>query len=371
MISTTAIGATSKNQEFVDKMKKRATVKIHGIDNHATFEHPASFQALTGHPEKTSIRDFIEQCDIEILELNDEEIVFDLIGAEPPLANALRRILIAEIPTMAIEKVNMWQNTSIIPDENLAHRVGLIPIKADPRLFDNHKRLEQTDGGEHIDPTTRYQENDCIKFKLHVRCTKKDPTAPMIVNNTVDEEKHYNNANVLASQLKWIPLGDQAERFKGDDIPKALYGDILVAKLRPGQEIEMELFCEKGIGKTHAKWSPVSTAFYRLVPDIKFNKDILNEDAKELKALCPTGVFDIEDIGGGKKRAVVADVRKCTTCRECIRPEKFRDVVDLGKIKDRFEFHVESIGVYKPADLVVEALKKLKEKAQHWLEVIE
>jgi DNA-directed RNA polymerases I and III subunit RPAC1 len=69
------------------------------------------------------------------LKLDDEEIVFDLVGAEPPLANALRRILIAEIPTIAIEKVNMWQNTSIIPDENLAHRVGLIPIKADPRLF--------------------------------------------------------------------------------------------------------------------------------------------------------------------------------------------------------------------------------------------
>jgi DNA-directed RNA polymerase I and III subunit RPAC1 len=123
-------------------MKKRATVKTHGIDNHATFEHPASFQALTGRPDKASIRDFIEQCDIEVLSLNEEEIVFDLIGAEPPLANALRRILIAEIPTMAIEKVNMWQNTSVIPDENLAHRVGLIPIKADPRDYEYHKRLD-------------------------------------------------------------------------------------------------------------------------------------------------------------------------------------------------------------------------------------
>lgn len=64
----------------------------------------------------------------------------------------------------------------------------------------------------------------------------------------------------------------------------------------------MELFCEKGIGKTHAKWSPVSTAYYRLVPDIKFNKDILNEDAVELKNLCPTGVFDIEDLGSNKSK---------------------------------------------------------------------
>ena len=145
----------------------------------------------------------------------------------------------------------------------------------------------------------------------------------------------------------------------------------MVAKLRPGQEIEMELYCEKGIGKTHAKWSPVSTAYYRLVPDIQFKKDIMNKDAQELKSLCPTGVFDIEDLGKGNCRAVVGDVRKCTTCRECIRHDKFKDVVDLGKIKDRFEFHVETVGMYNPAELVIEAIKKLKEKANHWLEVIE
>lgn len=86
-----------------------------------------------------TIANFIDACKIKILSLDDEEMVFDLEGVEPPLANALRRIIIAEIPTMAIEKVNMWQNTSIIPDENLAHRVGLIPIMADPRKFDFHE----------------------------------------------------------------------------------------------------------------------------------------------------------------------------------------------------------------------------------------
>lgn len=53
-----------------------------------------------------------------------------------------------------------------------------------------------------------------------------------------------------------------------------MFDDILIAKLRPGQEIEMELICEKGIGKIHAKWSPVSTAFYRLVPEITIKEDI-------------------------------------------------------------------------------------------------
>jgi DNA-directed RNA polymerase I and III subunit RPAC1 len=67
--------------------------------------------------------------------------------------------MIAEIPTMAIEKVNMWQNTSILPDENLAHRIGLVPILADPRLFEYHEKTE----GEQV-----YTEEDSIHFKLHV-----------------------------------------------------------------------------------------------------------------------------------------------------------------------------------------------------------
>lgn len=37
---------------------------------------------------------------------------------------------------MAIEKVFIYNNTSIIQDEVLAHRLGLVPIKADPRLFE-------------------------------------------------------------------------------------------------------------------------------------------------------------------------------------------------------------------------------------------
>jgi len=61
--------------------------------------------------------------------------------------------------------------------------------------------------------------------------------------------------------------------------------------------MEMELICEKGIGKTHAKWSPVCTAFYRNLPDIRILEPIVGEEAAELKRICPMGVFDIEDLG--------------------------------------------------------------------------
>lgn len=68
----------------------------------------------------------------------------------------------------------------------------------------------------------------------------------------------------------------------------------------------MELICEKGIGKTHAKWSPVCTAYYRNLPDIRFNEPIVGEEAKKLKRICPMGVFDIEDLGGKVSKKAAA-----------------------------------------------------------------
>jgi len=227
--------------------------------------------------------------------------------------------------------------------------------------------------------TKPYDATNSIRFKLHVTCTKKNPgdTLPQILT-VQDEEMHFNNANVYSGDLEWMPTGDQAERFAEEGIPdpKPLHDDILIAKLRPGQEVEMELICEKGIGKTHAKWSPVCTAFYRNLPDIRILEPIVGEEAEELKRICPMGVFDIEDIGGKASKSSKAAKQPqaiiknkgeaCTTCRECIRDDRFAGRIDLGKKKAEFEFHVESVGIYTPDDLVIEALSKLKEKAVFW-----
>ena len=47
--------------------------------------------------------------------MSDDEVVFDIVGADVPIVNALRRILLADVPTMAIDVVHIHQNTSVIP----------------------------------------------------------------------------------------------------------------------------------------------------------------------------------------------------------------------------------------------------------------
>jgi DNA-directed RNA polymerase I and III subunit RPAC1 len=84
------------------------------------------------------------EIQIKITKLAGLDMEFDLIGVDASMANALRRILLAEVPTIAIEKVWILINSSIIQDEVLAHRVGLIPIKVDPNKLEYVVKDDET-----------------------------------------------------------------------------------------------------------------------------------------------------------------------------------------------------------------------------------
>jgi DNA-directed RNA polymerases I and III subunit RPAC1 len=96
----------------------------------------------------------------------------------------------------------------------------------------------------------------------------------------------------------------------------------------------LEAHCEKGVGKDHAKFSPVATASYRLLPHIEI-QPMGQSESKQLVGMCPMKVFDIEDVG-----AVVSRPRDCSVCRECIRLEGWSEKVKLSRVPDHFIFKV-------------------------------
>ncbi|CAM9499777.1 unnamed protein product [Chrysoparadoxa australica] len=292
-----------------------------------------------------------EKLDIKVMELSEEAMVFQLVGVDVSFANALRRIMLAEVPTMAIECVYMFMNTSIIQDEVLAHRLGLVPIKADPRMFEV---LEQ-------DPRRFSHEHNTLVFKLEVKCEQPPKEEMEVGTGTttgLDSDEPYTLC-VYSRDLQWVPQGKQEEKFPEGIAP--VHDDILLAKLRPGQEIIMEVHCRKSIGKDHMKYSPVSTAAYRLLPEITLPEAIEYEDAKILKEKCPMDVFDVEDIAG-VPTAKVARSRSCSMCRECIREKPWDERVKLSRKADHFIFSVESVGMLKPQEVVEEALGVLRKK---------
>lgn len=81
------------------------------------------------------------QPQIEILELKEDSMVFLLTKTDTSIANALRRIMIAEVPTMAIDLVEIENNTSVLHDEFIAHRLGLIPLRSSRMDRFNYTRV--------------------------------------------------------------------------------------------------------------------------------------------------------------------------------------------------------------------------------------
>ncbi|KAK8271261.1 hypothetical protein V6Z11_D11G250200 [Gossypium hirsutum] len=356
--------------------------------------------ASMGIDNSSQLDRFSNNFRVEVVRLNEDDMEFDMIGIDAAIANSFRRILIAELPTMAIEKVLIANNTSIIQDKVLAHRLGLVPIRVDPRLFDYLSGLIHffVDGlSEFMEFTPRAlgnslllslsivkndqpNEKNTIVFKLHVQCkrdslriTVKSNALKWLPNGSELVKETRNAASDSSSKPEtYTYFGCSQETIpefvKNPIIPK--YPDIIIAKLGPGLEIELEAHAVKGIGKTHAKWSPVATAWYRMLTELRI--DYIEDDlAEELKSKCPVNVFDIEVLGKGRRRETVARPRASTLCRKCIRGDDWEKRVALRRVKDHFIFTIESTGALPPEVLFTEAMKILEDKTLRMREAMD
>lgn len=123
----------------------------------------------------------------------------------------------------------------------------------------------------------RATQQNTIVFKLDCECYKNEDGD--IVNDSV-----YSKDLVHLNQGSELPR-DADQKFtkfetKQKTAVRPVDDDILLARLRPGQRIKAECHAVKGIGATHAKWSPVATAFYRLMPSISITGDLTDREKK-------------------------------------------------------------------------------------------
>jgi DNA-directed RNA polymerase subunit D len=163
--------------------------------------------------------------EIKLVENQDKKnkLIFSLSGVDTAYANTLRRIMGFEVPVMAIEDVEFRKNTSILYDEIIAHRLGLVPLSTDLKSYDLMSECKCKGAG-------------CAS------CTVK-----LIL-------KVQGPCTVYASDIK----------SKDPEI-KPLYGKMPIVKLLEGQELEFEATAILGLGKEHSKWCP-GLIFYKM-PD--------------------------------------------------------------------------------------------------------
>ncbi len=284
------------------------------------------------------------------------------------------------MPTLAIEKVYVQNNTSVIADEVLAHRLGLIPLKGNLEGMKQVTPFVDTDAVSDSTVTERSEANTLV-LALNIKC-EPNPNAD---KNATEPQEKFINSSVYSGQFEFQPQGAQEERFENGPLA-AVSDKILIAKLRPGQEIDVVMHAHMGKGGDHAKFSPVATATYRLLPTITITKPILGEDARKFQKCFPDGVIKLERVTGkdamtdeqpayhwteGDEKAVVADVMRDTVSRECLRHDELKGKVKLGRVQDHFIFSVESTGQLPSDDLFLQSVDILKKKAKRLLKALD
>ncbi|OJJ96539.1 hypothetical protein ASPACDRAFT_34570 [Aspergillus aculeatus ATCC 16872] len=357
-----------------EELQRRRIVDINAetVSNFASTDFPGHWP---GESHEWNLQKFRDNFSVEFHRNEQFEASFSLVGVDASIANAFRRILMAEVPSIAIEFVFVHNNTSVIQDEVLAQRLGLIPLKGSVEGI-NWMRWFKKPTEDDPEGGSTPSDFNTIVLRLDVKCEKN----PHAAAGEDDPRKLYKHAHVYARDITFHPVGRQEQFFVGDDAIQPVNPDILIAKLRPGQKIDMELHVVKGIGADHAKFSPVATASYRLLPDIKILRPIVGEDAHKFVKCFPAGVIGLEQVTReeasqkgsgyegheGEMKAVVRDAFKDTVSRECLRHEEFQGKVKLGRFRDHFIFNVESVGQFDSDVLFLESVKVLKLKCARW-----
>ncbi|PWN23545.1 insert subdomain of RNA polymerase alpha subunit [Microstroma glucosiphilum] len=188
---------------------------------------------------------------------NEADLVLDSVDLS--FANSLRRVMIADIPTVAIDMVEIQQNTTALPDEFLSHRLGMIPListNCDNVLVD-HRECSCEDGCDRCS----------IELSLHARCTtggSMEVTSKSLIRSAGLGEPWGGDPEMAS-------MGPRPREAKREDFGRVVGYDssadgIMIVKMKKGQELKVRCIARKGFAKEHAKWSPVSTIGFEYDP---------------------------------------------------------------------------------------------------------
>lgn len=242
---------------------------------------------------------------MKILQKNDEKAVF-VEEADESLANAIRRSAL-EIPILAIDEIEFYKNDSVLYDEVLALRLGLIPLKMEKDMV--------------LQEDCSCKGKGCSKCSVQLKLTAKGP------------------GTVYTKDLKG----------KADIV----YPEIPIVKLVEGQELEFVATAILGKGIKHTKFSP-GLVYYRNAAELVMEKEC--DNCKECIEACPHDILKEE-----KGKIVLVDKYKCDLCEACVEACKKhgKNAIEIVPGKE-IVFFIESWGQISAKDILIESVKTLK-----------
>jgi DNA-directed RNA polymerase II subunit RPB3 len=241
------------------------------------------------------------------------------------IINGIRRILISEIPSYCLDTIELKKNNTIMNDEYLVHRIGLIPFT----FVENEENFRNQEDCNCI--------NGCEKCHLYFSLEKENNTDELLPVYSSDFQlKSNKNYNIKPVEFK---------NFKNG---------ILICYLDKNEYISLRGRIHKGIGKDHAKWSCVSNTSFKEISSIKIMKDKLSEEeTNKVISSCPVNLFYQED--GILK---IKNEENCIQCSQCTENTN----IEYTYHPKDFLMNIESNGSYTIKDLFLKSLSILDQK---------
>jgi len=257
--------------------------------------------------------------EIRVLENSKEQgkLSFILKDSDHVYANTLRRLMIDEVPTMAIEDIEFSKNNSILYDEMVAHRLGLLPLKTDLKSYNMPDKCKCEGKGC----------NRC-HLKMVLKASKI--------------------GNVYASEIK-----------SKDPAVKPVYGNMPIVKLLKGQSLELEATAVLGKGRQHMKWNPCHV-YYKYKPIIEITGDVKNPEA--IIEMDHNNIFEIKD------RKLVINKDRVLDCDLSLDFSEIDKNVKVTASNTDFVFYIESFGQLSCKDIVNKAIDIFDEQLDELVE---
>ena len=243
---------------------------------------------------------------VQTIDRSDSELRFLVEGIQPSFANELRRIMMGEIPTMAIEWVDFVKNDSALNDEIVANRLGQVPLKFEKKAYNMMRDCDNCKG------------KGCSLCQVKLALKKKGPGM--------------------------VYSGDLKSKAK-DVVP--VFDKIPIVELFDNQEVEFEAIAILGFGKEHSKWQGAVVGYA--------NQFEAKSKASEMK-LCENHLFHVKDVKGIK-----VSPSDCVLCKSINEGNS-----DFRPVDDSFVFSVETASGIPVEDIVLDSADILDGKIKEF-----
>ena len=250
---------------------------------------------------------------IEIKEIKPKKAVIKIENIRPYFVNSLRRIMISELPKLAVDDVVIYDNTSALFDEIISHRLGLIPIPTDLSL---------------------------LTFKDKCVCKGKGcPNCTVRYTLSKEGEGMIYSGDLQPAEKSWA--------ITEEKIP--------IVEFFGEQRLILEVEAVLGLGRNHAKWQAVQSPGYRMEPQIEFDKKRLN-DVKRFIEKLPKDLVKIKD-----NKLEISDIKQMSVLESYMDQENV-DFITIKKDINNVIFSFETDGSFSARDALLESAKILENK---------